>query len=41
MELKSWQIQMIIQMYNKGFNIFEIEEKTGVPLIEIKQILKL
>jgi len=41
MELKSWQIQMIIQMKNHGYNIYEIEEKTGVPLKEIKQILKL
>lgn len=41
MKIETWQIQMIIEMNRKGYNIYEIEEKTGVPLEEIKQILKL
>ena len=41
MRIQTWQIQKIIQMKMQGYNIYEIEEKTGIPLEEIKQILKI
>ena len=41
MEPTSWQIQMIIQMKKQGYNIYEMEEKTGVSYPEIKKILDL
>ncbi len=37
--MEAWQIQMIVQMKQQGYNIYEIEEKTGVPYPEIKKIL--